>query len=574
MNITTKYVLPLFVIIILASCQISDSKYDVVTEKNVMIPMSDGINLAANISIPKSNGKFPVILIRTPYGKDADEDEPGDFWAEKGYVFVIQDCRGTNKSDGEWNPGFNEYQDGIDTRNWIIAQEWCDGKIGTYGGSYLGYTQFVSATDVEKPPEALFAIIPLLDWHKLAYIGGAYSLGINFTWGAEMASPKSGEGALIDEDTWDWEKAYRKLPLIDMDQTLGVKLPWMRRWIENPVHNQNWAPYTLSEYIDKMQTPVITISGWYDIFVNQALDYYSNAILNNKKHHYLIVGPWGHGPNYPAGDRDFGENQSLPLENLEVVWFDYWLKDKPLDFNSLSAVKLFVMGKNEWRNENEWPLRRTKYVNYYLDSEGKANTVKGDGSLSMEVSANNLYDSYMYDPENPVKTNGGPILFYEFGAFDQKDAESREDVLVYTSDVIESELEVTGPVNVILYASTDGRDTDWTAKLVDVYLDGRAFNLCEGIIRARFNVNPAKPLLINPNKINKYKIDMWATSNVFLPGHKIRLEISSSNFPRFDRNPNTGNTFGMDTELRTAHQKVYHSKEYPSHIVLPVIPVD
>ena len=194
--------------------------------------------------------------------------------------------------------------------------------------------------------------------------------------------------------------------------------------------------------------------------------------------------------------------------------------------------------------------------------------------MSFEPTDNTVYNQYKYDPENPVKTIGGPILFYEFGSFDQREVERREDVLIYSSNVIKSDVEVTGPVKVVLYASTNGLDTDWTAKLVDVYPDGQAFNLCEGIIRARYNENPSKPALIKPNKINKYEIDLWATSNVFLPGHKIRVEISSSNFPRFDRNPNTGNSFGMDSELRTAHQKIYHSKEYPSHIVLPVIPTE
>jgi predicted acyl esterase len=551
-KINIFYLILIFLIATLLSCLNQDQNYDVIVEKNVMIPMSDGINLAANISKPDTEDKYPVILIRTPYGKDNREDDYVAYWAEKGYVFIIQDCRGTNQSAGEWNPGFNEYQDGLDTRKWIISQEWSNGEIGTSGGSYLGYTQFVSATKPDKSLKALYAIIPLMDWYDFAYFGGAYSLGDSYNWGASMSSPEEGEGVIMDNDTWDWEKSYRVLPLIDMDQSVGKKLPWMRKWIENPTHNENWAPFSMSEYYNKIQTPVITISGWYDIFIHQALDYHSNAIKNHKEHQYLIIGPWGHAPNYPAGDRNFS-----------LI---------PMDLDTLSPIKLFVMGKNEWRDEDDWPLKRTEYVNYYFKSEGKANTLKGDGSLSLKTSESNIADSFSYDPENPVKTIGGQVLFYEFGAFDQREVEKRDDVLVYTSDILNSELEVTGPVKVVLYASTDGRDTDWTAKLVDVYPDGRAFNLCEGIIRARYNENPLKPVLIKPNKIYKYEIDLWATSNVFLAGHRIRVEISSSNFPRFDRNPNTGNTFGMDSELRIAHQKVHHSKEYPSHIVLPVIP--
>jgi putative CocE/NonD family hydrolase len=328
----------------------------------------------------------------------------------------------------------------------------------------------------------------------------------------------------------------------------------------------------LNDYYEKMHAPVITVSGWYDIFINQALQYHSNAIKNNKENQYLIVGPWGHAPNYATGERDYGDSYTLPLQELEIAWFDHWLKDQPMNIDSLAAIKIFVMGINEWREEKTWPLERIQYVNFYLSSAKGANSLTGDGKLSSKISGVNRVDKFIYDPDDPVPTLGGQILYDEFGAFDQREVEQREDVLVYTSDILKTELEVTGPVKVVLYASTDGPDTDWTAKLLDVYPDGRAFNLCEGIIRARYNKNRSNPVLIKPNKIDKYEIDLWATSNVFLPGHRIRVEISSSNFPRFDRNPNTGNTFGMDSELRIAHQKVYHSKEYPSHIILPIIP--
>jgi putative CocE/NonD family hydrolase len=217
-------------------------------------------------------------------------------------------------------------------------------------------------------------------------------------------------------------------------------------------------------------------------------------------------------------------------------------------------------------------LARTQFQKFYLHSDGSANSNTGDGTLSILPAADAKIDKYAYDPLNPVPTKGGAILFYEFGTFDQTEIEQRDDVLVYSSEPLQSELEVTGNIKVILYAASDSKDTDWTAKLLDVYPDGRAFNLCDGIIRARYHKNLSKPELIQPNKIIKYEIDLWATSNVFLPGHRIRVEISSSNFPRFDRNPNTGNPFGMDSELRIAHQKVYHSKQCPSHIVLPVIP--
>lgn len=540
--------------------------------KEVMIPMRDGVNLAANITLPDSKEKYPVILVRTPYGKDNEEDDAGMFWADNGFVFVIQDCRGTGNSEGEWYPGIHEKLDGIDTRNWILDQSWYDGKIGTTGGSYLGFTQFVSSTEFDNSLKAMFPIIPLMDWYEgSTYIDGALSLGTAIGWGFEMANPSDGEGSLIDEETWDWEKVYRTLPLIEFDVNVNTELPWMRDWIKNPIFNEYWSRYSMSDLKDKCNVPLITVSGWYDIFVNQALDYHSDAIQRGKSNQHLIVGPWGHGPNYIPGERELKKNHELDFENLELNWFNIWLKGEHNQIN-LAPIKLYVMGKNYWRDENEWPLARTQYVKYYINSEGKANSHQGDGFLSTQTPTGEQTDHFIYNPENPVPTKGGAILFDDAGAFDQRENEQRDDVLVYTTPVLDEEIEVTGPVRVNLFASSDSRDTDWTAKLVDVYPDGRAFNLCDGIIRARYHQDPIKPELIVPGKIYRYEIDLWATSNVFLPGHKIRVEISSSNFPRFDRNPNTGNLFGMDDKMKIAKQTVYDNAKYPSHIVLPVIP--
>jgi len=543
-------------------------------QRDVMIPMRDGVKLAANITLPNKRGNFPVILVRTPYGKDSDEDDWGTYWAENGFGFVIMDCRGTGNSEGEWYPGINEKTDGIYTRSWILRQKWCNGNIGTTGGSYLGFTQFVSSTESTESLKAMFPIIPLIDWFNGGtYINGALSLGTAMGWGLSMARPSEGEDALIDEDKWDWEKAFRKLPLIDFDKNIGIKLPWMRNWVKHPSYSDYWHGISLADVEKKCKIPLVTVSGWYDVFLNQVLKYHSDAINKGKKNQYLIVGPWGHGPNYSAGERKFGENSKLDLEALQLKWFNHWLKGEKVNLG-LPPVKIYVMGKNYWRNENEFPLKRTKYVNYYLNSNRDANSLSGDGTLSQQIPSEESSDTFVYDPENPVPTKGGSILFYEYGAFDQKKIEGRDDILVFTSESMKEELEITGWVKMIIYAATDSKDTDWTAKLVDVYPDGRAFNLCDGIIRARYRKNLFKPELITPNRIYKYEIDLWATSNVFLPGHKIRVEISSSNFPRFDRNPNTGNKFGMDDKMKTARQTVYHGAEYPSHIILPVIPND
>jgi uncharacterized protein len=540
-------------------------------QRDVMIPMSDGVLLATDITLPDLEGKYPVILVRTPYGKNSEEDDAGEYWTEKGYVFVIQDCRATGNSQGNWYPGIHEKNDGIDTRNWVLQQSWCNGNIGTSGGSYLGYTQFASYGESNQSLKAMFAFVPALDWYRTSYISGTLSIATAVGWALEMAQPSEGEGALLDDDSLDMSTVYRTLPLIEFDRNVDTTLTWLRDIISNPTDNNYWDGYTSTAAEKSPGIPLITVSGWFDIFVDQALEYHGDMIRLNKKNQHLIVGPWAHGPNEVPGDRELDVNQELDFETMESNWFNYWLRNKK-DKPDLPPFRIYIMGKNLWRNENEWPLKRTQYQKYFLHSSGDAHLFDGSGMLSTLKPREEEPDTFIYNPEDPVPTLGGALLFDEPGMFDQRDIEKRDDVLVYSSPVLERDIELTGPVKVILYAASDARDTDWTAKLVDVYPDGRAFNLCDGIVRARYHQDPLKSILINPGQVYKYEIDLWATSNVFLSGHKIRVDISSSNFPRCDRNPNTGSEFGKDAILKKANQVVYHTKKYPSHIVLPVIP--
>ncbi len=558
-------------------------------QKDVMVSMHDGIKLSTHILLPKAQGKFPVILIRTPYSEGPEVKEWGEQYANYGYALVIQEVRGTGRSQGNWNPGVYEKSDGITTRKWILDQPWCDGNIGTTGGSYRGFTQMASSVESTEGLKAMIPSVALMDVYEGgAYINGALRLGSSIGWGLGMASPSVDDEGIEDDDHEEEEESdeeydedegedeggwdFRVLPLTDIDKkNVGKTLPWMQEWIKNPTFNDHWKQVdTMKVLKEKCQIPLISISGWYDIFVDQALRYQADAINQGKKNQHLIIGPWAHGANEVPGERKMGRNQELPLDEMELYWFEYWLKGKG-DGVDLPPIKLYTMGKNQWRDVDQWPLKNTKYANYYFHSEGKANTLKGDGVLSLEKPQDQPANHYVYDPENPVPTHGGPLLFGDPGAHDQRKIQAREDVLVFTSDALAKELDVTGPIKVVLYASTDAKDTDWTAKLIDVYPDGRAFNLCDGIIRARYHKDPLNPELLKPNQVYKYEIDLWATSNVFLKGHKIRVEISSSNFPRFDRNPNTGNKFGMDSKLQKANQTIYHNKEYPSHITLPVI---
>jgi putative CocE/NonD family hydrolase len=391
-----------------------------------------------------------------------------------------------------------------------------------------------------------------------------------------MLRPTEGEGTGLP-DGWDIDKAYKYLPLSTWDEQLGFKVQFLRDWIAHPEYDSYWARRGIAGKADRINVPNITLSGWYDVFVSQAFEYVKAVRQTSKsdiarKHCHLIVGPWAHGPNWMAGERDFGENAEIDVEKLQERWFDHWLKGEG-NIDDLPPYRIFVMGKNEWRDEYEWPLARTQYTPYYFHSLGSANSLKGDGTLSTATPADEPADTFIYDPENPVPTRGGCILFGdEYGAQDQAETEKRNDVLVFTSKELREALEVTGPVKAVLYAASNAPDTDWTAKLVDVYPDGRALNLCDGIIRARYRNSSTTPSLIEPGRIYRYQIDLWVTSNVFLSGHRIRVEISSSNFPRLDRNPNTGHKFGADAELRKATQTIYHDADHPSHIILPVIP--
>jgi putative CocE/NonD family hydrolase len=566
-----KYVLPLILtfLIGLHAGDIID-ELTVVIKKDVMIPMRDGVELSANISRPDDTNKYPVILMRTPYGKDNEEDEFGEYIARMGYVLVVQDCRGTSKSNGVWIPGINEKNDGIDTRRWILKQSWCNGQIGTYGASYLGFTQFASSTEDNNSLKVMVAGVPVIDWYNnTTYIGGALNHVSIMGWCADMADPKQGEGSKIEG-----ELDFKALPLIEWDKNnVGVELPWMREWIKNPVDNRFWKSISdMNEIKEKLDIPLLITSGWYDLFSIHALDYIADAIRKGKNDQHLIMGPQGHGESTLPGGIDLDESIFEEMEQYDFAMLNYWLKDFENEKPELAPIKLFVMGENYWRDEYEWPLKRTKYVNYFLSSNGNANTLNGDGRLSADLTSKTKNDKYIYDPNDPVPTKGGAVLYGKIGPYDHTEIELRNDVLVYTTPALDTDLEVTGNVKVVLYASTDVTNTDWTAKLLDVYPDGKAYNLCDGIIRASYNEDPKNPGPIEPKKIYKYDIDLWATSNVFQKGHKIRVEISSSNFPRFDRNPNTGNVFGMDAELKIANQTIYHGREYPSHIILPVTP--
>lgn len=545
----------------------------IVTFADAKIPMRDGVDLAAHIFIPSAEGKFPVILTRTPYGKGGTSGGAGMSWASRGYVFVSQDCRGKGKSDGTWVPFLHERCDGEDTLRWIVKQPWSNGTIGMTGGSYVGFTQWTSAPGSGGSLRAMFTTVPLIDpYDDLAYVGGAFQLQLMMGWG----SSTGGSTAMRQWKREDW---LRTLPLRTWDKALDKPVPYLQDWIAHPHYDDYWKPCSIRGRTEDITTPIHTVCGWYDIFAKSVIEHV-NAVRTGsrskevRKHQHLVVGPWTHGVNraQKVGDVDFGKDSLIDMNAVQIRWFDRWLKGDASDVDTWPAFRIFVMGKNIWRDEQEWPLARTQYTPYYFHGAGSANTAKGDGHLSTTKPERQSADHFVYDPDDPVPTVGGCLLQGPAGPLDQTAVEQRQDVLVFTSEVLARDLEVTGPIKAVLYAASTASDTDWTAKLVDVGPEGRAINLCDGIIRARYRESAGNPTLIEPGKTYRYEIDLWVTSNVFLAGHRMRVEISSSNFPRFDRNPNTGHAFGADAERCKATQTVCHDAEHASHLLLPVIP--
>ena len=555
----------------------ADVAYEVEVRADVKIPMRDGVETSANVFLPKAEGRFPVILARTPYGKGGTGAGPGHFYASRGYVYVSQDCRGRGASKGQWVPFVNEARDGKDTHRWILDQPWSSGVIGTSGGSYVGFTQWASAPNAGEYLKAMFPVVPLVDpYGDVAYVGGAFQLALMMGWGAGV----SGNSTVRGWNDEQWLKAFRTLPLSTWDTALDDKVEYLRDWVAHPEFDGYWAQSSLRGRKKEITTPIYVVCGWYDLFAKSVFDHLNAVKVQSRSEHaknhlHLLMGPWTHGISRDGkvGGLDFGKEAVVDLNAIQAEWFDHWLKGKETGVDQWPPFRIFVMGRNQWRDELQWPLARTQYTPYYFHSEGSANTLEGDGRLSTAKPGQEPADRYVYDPDDPAPTLGGSNLGKcPVGPHDQTRAEERKDVLVYTSDELTSELEVTGPVKVVLYAASSARDTDWTAKLVDVHPDGRPFNLCDGIVRARYRDSADQPTLIEPGKVYRYEIDLWVTSNVFLPGHRMRVEVSSSNFPRFDRNPNTGHPFGADAELEKANQTVFHDAEHASHVLLPVIP--
>jgi len=591
-------------------------KFGVHVEKSVMVKMRDGINLSIDLYMPEgASGKLPTILRRTPYSKNRRNNQSDDYQlslVRRGYVLAIVDMRGRFESEGRYKPAVGGRDDAYDTVTWITKQPWSNGKVGTMGCSYLGDTQVVLATTRHPNHLAAVPMAPATGYLGYgrpwqAFDGGVFELAQTAGWfsgsGSEVVY---GPPPWVDRGEWfrsDAAKLFSQvqsrdqieyfsyvwtLPIIDILKKSGAPPTDYENFVSNNpdgeyFHKLHWAMKT-----DRFDTPMLFVDAWYDYGMAETLELWNLAQKNSisarsRDNQYIIIAPTTHcvyensdgSEHWVVGERDMG-TAGLDFIDIQDRWHDHWLMGVDNGITDMPKVQYFLMGKNEWRSSDVWPLANTNYKKFYLHSGGRANSRYGDGAISDSAPAGvQPADKFVYDPATPVPSIGGQAcctgLDTGAGAYDQSKTEMRHDVLVYTSDVLADGLDVTGPLEAVLYVSSTAKDTDFMAKLVDVYPDGRAFNVQEGALRMRYREGFSKNLRMKKGEVYEVRLNLHATANYFGPGHRVRLEVSSSSFPRFDRNLNTGGNNYDESEWVIAENAVHHTAEYPSHLLLPVI---
>ncbi|MEQ9408254.1 MAG: CocE/NonD family hydrolase [Fuerstiella sp.] len=571
---------------------ISPASHEVLEELNRTAPMRDGVELKLDIFRPVDSGRFPAILQQTPYNKNGQAARAKRF-AARGYVVVNVDSRGRFESGGDWDPFSPLHKsDGYDLVEWVAAQPWCSGRVGTYGLSYMGWTQWWTAT---QAPPSLKAIVP-----EVAppdhFLNCPYQNGILVCWMVDWAGTMSGRlphsagpgsygGFAVNR-----EQAYRRLPYLSFDRTRNyLPTDWWKKWMmQNTSAGDYWQKiaYQTPESYGQVRVPSLAISGWFDAnFPGTPMNY-----LGMKQHGgtpaarqpRMVIGPWEHIINSrrEAAGVDFGPQALIDWDGYVCRWFDFHLKEIDNGVLNDPPIHLFVMGRNEWRTATDWPLAETRFTRYYLHSNGGANSSTGDGRLSTEPPGNEPTDSWVYDPDDPTPSAGFTNGHID-GPRDISESATRQDVLVFNTDILTEDIELIGPITAKLYAATSASDTDWMIRLSDVQPDGRALFLAEGVMRARHRdpenggaFRADRLSRIDPNEPHEYTIEFWRpTGNLFTRGHRIRIEISSSYYPYYLRNLNTGeDNISLATDPVVATQTVFHDLSRPSHVVLPVIP--
>jgi putative CocE/NonD family hydrolase len=546
------------------------AEYAVHIQRGLEMETSDRVSLRADVFQPRGIAKTPTILVRINFAKSgtntAIETLVGRLWAERGYTVVIQGTRGRYESGGSLEPFVTERRDGIETLAWVRKQPWFDGRLGMWGGSYFGYTQWAVADLLDPDSSALMIQIASTDFHGMFYPGGAFSLESALYWAA-----RSSQNVDVTPAQKDLDKGYGGFPLVTADDRATGDVGFFDDWVNHAKRDAYWARVDGSGRARRLEAPALLMAGWYDPFLPTEIHDFETirheADPQVASATRLIIGPWGHARTVELPDGFTPRNYRLESLAPSVAWFDAQLMKHPP--SSSPPVRIYVMGENTWRDESEWPLARTRFTSYYLRGDGRAKTATGAGMLARTPPAlSERTDAFAYDPRNPVPTHGGAMLGQLSGIALQNAVETRSDVLVFTTPRLDADLEVTGPIRLILYVSTTAASTDFTGKLVDVHPDGRAYNVSDGILRVGTGTKTA----VVAGRPTKIALELWPTRMLFRQGHRIRLEVSRSNYPRFDRNPNTGGNIATETHSVIAGQTVYHGSETRSRIILPVIP--
>ena len=561
----------------------------IVVETDVMVQMRDGVHLACDIYRPASGGPVPALVQRQPYDKRVAQtyvyDHPA-VYARHGYAVVIEDTRGRYASEGEFYPLRLDAEDGYDTIEWCAAQPWCNGRVGSFGFSIPGVNQLLAAA--LKPPHLAAAVpgfYPGGMYEGFTHVGGTFGLAAVMDWALILAGDAARRrndrevlGALGAAQAacgrWPAALGLRDIPFLETPDLM----PFLKDYVDHPAHDAYWQEWELAPRLGQIDVPCLHVSGWYDSFIPQTMAAYEALSAAGRAEHRLIVGPWYHIPwTQQVGAIDFGDEAKNTVSVYERAWFDAWLKDDLSALEALPPVRLFVTGENRWHNADAWPLAGTGSERWYLHSGGRANSLSGDGTLDREAPGDEAPDFFIYNPFDPVPSVGGHSCCLPqtapMGPMDQRPVEYRNDVLVYTSAPLDAPYFAAGPVTARLSAATSATDTDFTVKLCDVEPDGRSINLFEGVIRGRFRESREREVPLEPHRVYEFAIDVGVICHVFRAGHRVRVEVSSSNYPAFDRNPNIGGPIGGEHafHLQPAHQTVFHDGARPSFIELPVV---
>ena len=567
------------------------AKYEHTVEKNVMVRMRDGIRLATDLYRPTGlTGKLPVVLMRTPYGKDTyrGATDPAKMFAGQGYLVVVQDTRGKFNSEGEYRVQSDDRNDGYDTMEWITGQSWATGKVGTYGCSYLGEVQYLLSKmrhpnhTAMIPQAASGATGPAGGFYTDfgAYDGGAFLLSTAFGWFGYAGSKVKNTPR---PENLDFATLLRSLPTVEMGRKAGYAPSEFEDFLSHPPGDPWWNEKGYLRDDDRFSTPALHVNSWLDVTPEQTL-YVFNLMRKNgttttaRNNQFVIMSPTGHcasefaaGEHTRVGELDVGDAR-LGFWKIYLDWFDHWLKGVDNGVTKRPKVTYYVMHQG-WRTADAWPVPGSTPTPWYLTSNGRANTSQGNGAFVMSQPAQGGKDTWTYDPGDPVPSKGGTICCTGNpadlpGSFDQSGLESRPDILVYTSAPLANGLTIAGTVKLVLQVSSDAKDTDFNAKLLDVDPEGRSWNIMNGVLRARYREGMTRKVLMEPGKVYQVEVSLKATAYHFRPGHRLRLHVTSSDFPLYDRNLNTGGNNYDESAFVKATNSVHYGS---SRLILPVL---